>query len=163
MPAAANPIRPTDHEARALGRRLLTDARFGALGVTLDTGAPMVTRIAVATDSAGIQLTLISSLSMHTRALMQAPTCSLLVGEPGAKGDPLNHPRLTLQCVANFVDRTRADHTDLRARYLDQQPKAKLYIDFGDFSLVRLKISRAYLNGGFGQAYHLTAADLMDM
>ena len=69
------------------------------------------------------------------------PHCSLLLGEPGGKGDPLTHPRLTLQCIAGFVTRPGPDHDALRALYLGQQPKAKLYIDFGDFALVRLTVS----------------------
>ncbi len=156
-----DPIRPTDDEARALARSLLDGANHGALGVIdPDTGAPMVTRIAVARDEHGLPITLISTLSQHTSALTKTPACSLLVGDPGPKGDPLTHPRLTLQCEARFVDRSGAEHQELRALYLSQQPKAKLYIDFGDFRLVRLAVARAFLNGGFGKAYVLTAEDL---
>lgn len=161
MPDKASPIRPTDDQARALARALIDGASFGALGV-IDpaTGAPMVTRIAVARDDTGGPLTLVSSLSAHTTALQANPDCSLLVGEPGPRGDPLTHPRLTLQCRAEFVPRPGAAHDDLRKLYLQQQPKAKLYIDFGDFSLVRLIVKDAHLNGGFGKAFRLTPADL---
>ena len=156
-----NPIRPTDDEARALARDLLDGANHGALGVIdPETGAPMVTRIAVARDAQGQPLTLISTLSQHTKALTKTPACSLLVGEPGPRGDPLTHPRLTLQCQAHFIDRASAEHRDLRALYLAQHPKAKLYIDFGDFRLVRLAVTQAFLNGGFGKAYVLTPEDL---
>lgn len=156
-----DPVRPTDDAARQLARKLLTKARFGALGV-IDpaTGAPAVTRVAVATDADGTPVTLVSDLSRHTAALRKTPACSLLVGEPGPRGDPLTHPRLTLHCRAAFVDRGASDHARLRDRYLAQQPKAKLYIDFGDFHLVRLRIHAADLNGGFGKAYRLTPADL---
>lgn len=155
-----DPIRPTDDEARGLAQELLAAARFGALGVLLD-GTPMVTRVAVARDDTGLPMTLISTLSQHTRALQADPVCSLLVGEPGQKGDPLTHPRLTVQARAAFVDRPSAEHDALRALYLDQIPKAALYIDFGDFSLVRLNPTAAFLNGGFGRAYHLSRDDLM--
>ncbi|MDJ0627448.1 MAG: pyridoxamine 5-phosphate oxidase [Rhodobacter sp.] len=157
----ASPIRPTDDDARALARMLIDGAGHGALGV-IDpaTGGPMVTRIAVARDMDGGPMTLISSLSAHTAALQINPACSLLLGDPGPRGDPLTHPRITLQCRAGFVPRPGAEHDALRARYLDQQPKAKLYIDFGDFTLVRLRITEAHLNGGFGQAYRLTPGDL---
>ncbi len=83
-----------------------------------------------------------------------------MVGEPGDKGDPLTHPRLTLQCTADFVPRPGADHDRLRALYLRQQPKAKLYIDFGDFALVRLRMTAGFLNGGFGRAFRLAPEDL---
>ncbi|MDF0603827.1 pyridoxamine 5'-phosphate oxidase family protein [Psychromarinibacter sp. C21-152] len=157
--AETDPIRPTDDEARALARALLDGATSGALGVLAD-GAPMVTRIAVARDEAGGPLTLVSALSQHTTALRAQPACSLMVGEPGDKGDPLTHPRLTLQCRADFVPRPGADHDRLRALYLRQQPKAKLYIDFGDFALVRLRMTAGFLNGGFGRASRLAPEDL---
>ncbi len=153
MPAT-DPIRATDDAARTLGRTLLTQARFGALGV-LAEGAPMVTRVAVGTDGDGCPLLLVSTLSLHTRALTADPACSLLVGEPGPKGDPLTHPRLTLQAQAE-----PADKPALRDRWLRSHPKAALYIDFADFVFFRLRVSEAHLNGGFGKAYRLGPADL---
>ncbi len=159
--APKDPVRPTDDAARALARDLLNSASHGALGVRLpDSGAPMVTRIAVARDGDGGPLTLISTLSQHTRALQADPVCSLLLGEPEERGDPLTHPRLTLQARAAFVERPGADHDNLRRLYLEQVPKAQLYIDFGDFSLVRLRVTEGFLNGGFGKAYRLTPEDL---
>jgi len=160
-PKKVDPIRPTDDDARALGRALIDGARFGALGVTdPETGAPMVSRVAVATDPGGAPLTLVSDLSHHTVALKADPVCSLLVGEPGARGDPLTHPRLTLQCRARFLRHGQEGHRALRDHYLRQHPKAQLYIDFADFSFARLDVEDAHLNGGFGKAYRLTPADL---
>ncbi|SNT33823.1 HugZ family protein [Tropicimonas sediminicola] len=156
-----DPIRPTDDEARALARELLTGARHAALGVLEPgTGAPMVTRIAIGTDASGRPATLISSLSQHTAALQANPDCSVLIGEPGDKGDPLTHPRLTLQCRARLVARGAPEHAELRDRWLEQHPKAKLYIDFGDFGFAILEASRGFLNGGFGKAYLLAPRDL---
>jgi putative heme iron utilization protein len=165
MPAPApestpSAIRPTDAEARDLARRLIAGARHGALAVVHpETGLPHVTRIAVGTDEAGAPVTLISSLSLHTRALRAEPRACLLLGEPGARGDPLTHPRLSLDIAAAFVPRGTA-HDALRAHWLAQHPKAKLYVDFGDFAFVRLAPQGAALNGGFGKAYLLTAQDL---
>lgn len=159
--AETSPIRPTDDEARDLAQALLAQAKFGAIGVTDPaTGAPLVSRIAIGTDC-GIPITLISDLSHHTKALRAHPQCSLLVGEPGPKGDPLTHPRLTVQAVAGFIDRNSEEHATLRSLWLDHQPKAKLYIDFTDFSFVRFTPSSAHLNGGFGKAFLLTQNDLM--
>lgn len=153
----ANPIRPTDDDARALARSLIDTARFAALAV-LDpaTGAPVVTRIALVPGPDGLPLSLISTLSTHTTALSANPACSLLIGEPGPKGDPLTHPRLTLQATA-----THADKSALRDHYLSLYSKAQLYFDFTDFQLTRFTPTGAFLNGGFGKAFHLTAADLL--
>ncbi len=157
--AQRDPFRPVDDDARALARSLLDTATFAALGV-LEGGAPAVTRIAFATTPEGAPLSLISDLSPHTQALEAEPACSLLVGEPEDRGDPLTHPRLTLQATARFIPRDSADHAPLRAHYLAQRPKAKLYIDFADFRLVRFDVAGALLNGGFGRAYKLAPSDL---
>jgi len=156
-----NPIRPVDAEARTTVAQILTQARHGALAVLApDTGAPSVTRVAIGQDLSGQPMTLISSLSAHTTALKADPRCSVLLGEPGEKGDPLTHPRLTLQCRAEFLDRDDPDHAARRAQYLRTQPKALLYIDFADFSFVRLTVSEGFLNAGFGKAYRLGPEDL---
>ncbi|GAB5448060.1 HugZ family pyridoxamine 5'-phosphate oxidase [Gymnodinialimonas sp.] len=152
-----NPIRPTDDDARALAQTLIHTARFAALAVLdPDTGTPVVTRIALVPGTDGGPLSLISTLSTHTTALKANPACSVLIGEPGPKGDPLTHPRLTLQAVA-----TPADKSALKGHYLSLYPKAQLYYDFTDFQLTQFAPTGAFLNGGFGKAFHLTAADLV--
>lgn len=153
MTAPPDPFRPTVDSARALARSLIKEARHGALGVLMD-GAPAVTRIALAPED-GAFVTLISDLAPHTEALRDDPKASLLIGEPG-KGDPLAHPRMTLQVTADFIDKSDA----AAKAYLTAQPKARLYIGFADFHLVRLQPTSALLNGGFGKAFRLTSADL---
>lgn len=155
----ANPIRPTDDDARALAWSLIDAARFAALAVLDPTsGAPVVTRIALVPGPDGVPLSLISTLSTHTTALAANSACSLLIGEPGAKGDPLTHPRLTLQATAEAADKAA-----LRDHYLSLYPKAQLYFDFTDFQLTRFVPSGAFLNGGFGKAFHLSASDLQSI
>lgn len=150
-----SPIRPTDDDARSLAKSLLMDARHASIGVIdPDTAGPMVTRVAVAWLDNAPHI-LISDLSLHTKALERNPICSLLIGEPDGKGDPLTHPRITLQCQAG-----PASKSSLRAAWLSHHPKAKLYIDFADFKLMRLALSQAHLNGGFGKAFHLSPQDL---
>jgi putative heme iron utilization protein len=155
-----DPFNPVDAEARALAQRLLHTATYAALAVVED-GHPTVSRIALAVTPDGAPLSLVSELSSHTRALDTSPTCALLVGEPEDKGDPLTHPRLTLHATARFIRHGQPDHPALRAHYLSQRPKAKLYIDFGDFRLVRFDVTTALLNGGFGKAYKLQPSDLL--
>ncbi|OBY26718.1 HugZ family pyridoxamine 5'-phosphate oxidase [Leisingera sp. JC1] len=157
----ADVIRPTDDDARELARGLMTGARFAALGVLLEGGQPLVTRVAFGLDPGGHPVSLISDLAQHTQALRQHPACSLMVGEPGSKGDALTHPRLSLLAEAAFVPRENPDHETLAAAYLAHQPKAKLYLQFADFSFVRFTVTAAHLNGGFGKAFRLAAADLL--
>ena len=155
-----DPVRPADDGARDLAHRLMAGARHGALGV-LDpgTGAPHVTRVAVGMDGR-VPLLLISALSHHTRALAADPRCSLLLGEPGPRGDALTHPRLTLLAEAAFVAADDPGRAALRDGWLARHPKARVYVDLADFAFVRLSIAGAHLNGGFGRAFRLAAADL---
>jgi putative heme iron utilization protein len=154
-------IRETDDEAIRQARTLIATARHGALAVIVpgDDGYPGASRVALATDYDGTPVILVSSLSWHTRAIVEEPRCSLLLGETG-KGDPLAHPRISLFLTAHPIERGTPEHDRIRRRYLARHPKASLYVDFGDFAFFRLAISRASLNGGFGKAYELTADDL---
>jgi putative heme iron utilization protein len=161
MAERPDPVQPADAAACAQARDLLAGARFGALAFTdAETGTPGISRIALGLDAAGGPVTLISSLSAHHAALRQNPLAALMVGEPGPKGDPLTHPRLMIRVEARFVDRAGADHAALRDGWLATHPKAKLYVDFGDFGFVRLVPLSAFLNGGFGRAVRLAPDDL---
>ncbi|GGB35951.1 pyridoxamine 5'-phosphate oxidase-like FMN-binding protein [Roseibium aquae] len=153
-------LRETDDDARRMGRGLVRSARFGALAaLEPQTGHPLASRVALATDLDGAPVILTSTLSGHTSAILADNRCSLLCGEPG-KGDPLAHPRITVFAHASRIDRTADTHQRLRRRYLARHPKAELYVDFGDFAFFRLEIQRASLNGGFGKAFELESADL---
>ncbi|MEO3997857.1 HugZ family protein [Mesorhizobium sp. CAU 1732] len=154
-------LRETDAEAVRLARTLLRSSRHGALAVLdPETGAPLASRVAVASDHDGAPLILVSSLSAHTGGLNADPRCSLLLGEPG-KGDPLAHARITLHCHARRIARDDADHGRIEWRFLSRNPKSRLYSGFGDFSFFRLEPESASLNGGFGKAYALAAHDLL--
>jgi putative heme iron utilization protein len=154
-------IRETDEDARLQARDLIHAARHAALAVIdPETGFPSVSRVLIAVDADGAPAILVSGLSSHTRALMKDTRASALFGEPG-KGDPLAHPRLSLRCSAERIDRQSEAHQRIRALFLDRHPKSKLYIDFPDFCFFRLVPLDASLNGGFGRAYILSAEDLM--
>lgn len=155
-------LQPTDAEAIRLAKALIRSARYGALA-TLDPaagGAPLATRVAVATDSDGAPVILVSGLSAHTGALIADPRCSLLLGEPG-KGDPLAHPRISIACQAIRLDGENPDRERIARRYLNRHPKAKLYAGFPDFSFFRLQPTGASLNGGFARAYAMTSEDIL--
>lgn len=160
-PGPTDPIRPTDEAARGIARALMTAARTAALAV-LDpaTGAPFVSRIGFGLGPGGEALTLVSDLAIHARALRADPRASLLVGEPGPKGDPLVHPRLTLAATARFVAADAPERAAFRLAWLGHHPKAALYADFADFHFVRFDIAGGHLNAGFGKAYALGANDL---
>lgn len=155
-------LRETDDAARKLAGVILREQPSAAIAV-LEPGGdgfPFVSRILLGFDIDGVPVILASRLATHTQALLADPRCSLLTGRLG-KGDPLAHPRITLQCRAEPVAFDDAAHARLRGRFLRRHPKAQLYIDFPDFLFFRLQPLRASFNAGFGRAYALESHDIV--
>lgn len=156
---AKDPILPTDNQAITLALRLIHQARHADLGVLdPETGIPQVTRIALQTDIDGVPLALLSGLAAHSRALAADPRAGLLLVDPDAdKGDPMTHARLS---ILGRAEPAEAD-PDRRARWLARDPKALVYIDLPDFRFWRIMPRSGLLNGGFGRAFRLRAADML--
>ncbi|MEP3197286.1 MAG: pyridoxamine 5'-phosphate oxidase family protein [Lentilitoribacter sp.] len=156
-----NVIRETNDEARELAKQLIRTARFGALAVNSgNPGFPSVSRTLVGLDTDGAPLILVSELSIHTKAIIADNRVSILLGEPG-KGDPVAHPRISIACKANWIERSDPRFKNLRARFISRHPKAALYVDFADFRFYRLEPIAADLNGGFGKAFALSPDDFL--
>ena len=156
-----SPIRTTDDEARQLAHDLISAARHGSLAVIdPETGFPSVSRIALGPGPEGGLWALLSGLSAHSRALRHDTRAGLLLGEPGTKGDPLTHPRLSLQAEAHALPPDNPRGAVARDRWLADHPKARLYIDLPDFFFVEFRLLSGLLNGGFARAYRLSAEDL---
>ena len=163
MPDPIPPIRPTDDDARRLAHGLLRAATTAALAFTDPaTGSPAISRIGISLDPQGLPIALLSDLSAHTQALRAIPDCALLLGEPGPRGDPMASPRLSLTARAHFIAADDPTLPDLRQGWLATHPTAQLYIGFADFRFARFTVSAAFLNGGFGRAFRLTAEDLFN-
>ncbi|MFP5481174.1 MAG: HugZ family protein [Alphaproteobacteria bacterium] len=155
-----DPVRPADAEARALAQGLLALGHAALAWTDPATGTPGISRIAFARDRDEGMLTLVSALAPHFRALRENPDCALMLGEVGDKGDPLTHPRLMIRARATFVAPDDPARSAIRARWLERNPKAQVYIDLPDFAFVRLTPQSALLNGGFARAFHLSPQDL---
>lgn len=155
-----SPIQQTDDTARDLAQDLICGAKFAALAVIQADGSPLVTRVAFGRSAGGQPLSLVSGLAAHTRALHDNPVCSVLIGEPGNKGDPLTHPRLSLQATVSFVHHHSDPFAEMAAHYLRDHPKSKLYIGLTDFSFVLFNVTVGHLNAGFGKAFTLTPTDM---
>lgn len=158
MPQIIDPTPPAD-DTEIENAQAFLNLPHGALSYIAADGFPAISRIAIGRDETGAPLTLISALAPHWAGLRANPNCAILLGEPGPKGDPLTHPRLMLRARARFAE--TADRPALCAVWLATHPKAKLYIDFADFSFVRLVPIDGLLNAGFGKARRLTAENLM--
>ena len=89
-------------------------------------------------------------MAEHTQNAMHDPRASLLVTEPVPDGaDPLASGRVTLLGLLTTVpDEARPLARD---RYLDANPAAAYYIDFGDFTFYRLDVQSIRYVGGYGR------------
>src|SRR5260370_23119442 len=156
---ARAPADPQATHAQAVAdvKRLLRIARTAALAtLEPDGAAPLTTLVGVASDFDGAPLFLMSTLSRHTGNLALDPRVSLLLTERHERGDPLNRPRVTL---GGRIE--RFSQPGARLRYLQRNPKARLYADFADFSPFRLESESFHFHGGFGRAAALAPADVL--
>lgn len=156
-----NPHRRADPEAVALAQKILEDAHDAALSVLDEQGWPMISRIALQTDSAGVPLALLSGLALHSAALRRDAMAALLidvVSSDETRGMALTRPRLSLQVRAEMVDESETD--ELRKAWRNRDPKAAVYLQLPDFRFWRLHIVRGMLNAGFGKASLLKSPDI---
>jgi putative heme iron utilization protein len=150
-------MKPTpDFDPRRAARTLVREARSGALA-TLMTGSgdPYCSLVNVATAADGSPLLLISRLAVHTKNILADPRVSLMLDERRA-GDPLEGARAMLMGTAHQTDDPNA-----RRRYLERQPEAKMFADFGDFGFYRIELRGAHLVAGFGRIVDLSNEDLL--
>ena len=154
-PTRPDPVQPANDDALSTVRTLLALGHATLAWTDPDTGTPGISRITFHRDPEAGLLTLVSGLAPHFRAIKANPDCALMLGEVGDKGDPMTHPRLMIRARASFVAADDPARPGLRARWLDRNPKAKVYIDLPDFAFVRLTPTSALLNGGFARAFHV--------
>lgn len=151
---------PIDAAARREAKTLIRTARFAALAaMDPNDGGPSISRVSVCNDIDGRPGFLMSSLSGHFSALEADARCALLFGEPG-KGDPLAYPRISVGGSAEIIA-DDAERARFRDRFIEKNPKSKLYVDFGDMAFWRLTPERVSFNGGFARAFAPSPSDLL--
>jgi heme iron utilization protein len=160
MTSRPDPVQPATDDARTTVRALLALGHAALAWEDPDTGTPGISRISFARDPQAGLLTLVSGLAPHFRALRDRPDCALMLGEVGERGDPLTHPRLMIRARASFIAPDDPSRPGIRARWLQRNPKATVYIDLADFAFVRLTPVSALLNGGFARAFHIAPEEL---
>lgn len=136
-------------------RRLVREARTGALATLLPGGGPHASLVTVANLPDGAPVLLLSRLARHTANILADPRVSLLIDERRA-GDPLQGARVSL-----YGRIARTDEPAARRRFLARHPAAEGYAGFSDFAFYRIDPSGAHLVAGFGRIVDLAAADLL--
>jgi len=150
-------MQPTpDFDPRGVAKKLLREGRSGALATLMASkGDPYCSLVNVATEADGSPLLLLSRLAIHTKNLLSDPRASLMLDER-KEGDPLQGARVMLMGTIEVTKDPNA-----RRRYLDRQPDAEAFVDFGDFSFYRLHATGAHLVAGFGRIVDLDRAQLL--
>ena len=121
-------------------------ARLGTLATNSRKhgGFPFGSMMPYALDERGRPVFLVSSMAVHTQNLHADPKASLFVAQPGVTGDPLGSARVTLMGMVAQAG------NEVRELYLKRYENAQYWIDFDDFSLIRLEVTDVYFIGGFG-------------
>jgi putative heme iron utilization protein len=146
---------PAEFDPSRAAKRLIREARTGALATLLPGGAPYASLVSVATLMDGAPVTLLSRLARHTMNLKADPRVSLMVDERRA-GDPLAVGRVSL---VGRIEPT--DDAATRRRFLARHPEAAGYAGFSDFAFWRIAVESAHLVAGFGRIVDLSPADLL--
>lgn len=148
-PGGPPPPEPS-HAERS--RTLVASASRGALSTLAadPEGYPYGSVASYGLDDGGNPLFFVSLLAEHTQNAMRDPRASLLITEPVPDGaDPLASGRVTLLGVLSTV--ADDDRAITRDSYLEANPTAAYYIDFGDFVFYRLDVQTIRYVGGYGR------------
>src|SRR4051794_5835460 len=153
-------MQPTpDFDPSRLARSLLRRSRQGALATLMaGSGDPYCSLVNVASHADGSPILLISRLALHTKNILADHRVSLMLDERAA-GDPLEGSRIMLAGRAEEAAGEAAGL--LRRRYLNAHPSAEAFVDFRDFSFIRIVPSGAHLVAGFGRIIDLTPAQFL--
>jgi putative heme iron utilization protein len=155
---APPPAREPSHAERC--RTLVHGERRGALSTLAahPAGYPFGSVVSFGLADNGDPLFFVSLMAEHTQNALRDPRASLLVTEPVPDGaDPLASGRVTLLGLLAPIDDTGREGA--RERYLAANPAAAYYIDFGDFSFLRLAVDHVRYVGGYGRMSWVGAAE----
>ncbi|MBU3687484.1 MAG: DUF2470 domain-containing protein [Mycobacterium sp.] len=99
----------------------------------------------------------VSHLAEHGRNLAADPRASVSIVAPSTETDPLASGRVTLAGVAERPEGAEFDAA--RDAHLAAIPAAKYYVDYSDFTLWVLRVTRVRWVGGYGRMDSASAAD----
>ncbi|MBV5242178.1 MULTISPECIES: HugZ family pyridoxamine 5'-phosphate oxidase [Mycolicibacterium] len=146
----ANPARPSAAEE---ARTIAASTNSGTLASLTAAGDPWASFVTYGLLG-GAPVLCVSNLAEHGRNLAGDPRASIaivapaMVSNPSAT-DPLANARITL---AGHVEApTGAERDAAREAHLAAVPAARYYIDYSDFTLWVLRVSRVRWVGGYGR------------
>ncbi|ORB26997.1 HugZ family protein [Mycolicibacterium parafortuitum] len=141
----ANPVRPSAAEE---ARTIAASTNSGTLATLTSDGDPWASFVTYGLLG-GAPVLCVSNLAEHGRNLAGDPRASIAIVAPATDSDPLANARITL---AGRVEAPAGPERDAaREAHLAAVPAAKYYIDYSDFTLWVLRVSRVRWVGGYGR------------
>lgn len=145
LTAPANTARPSAAEE---ARTIAASTNSGTLATLTADGDPWASFVTYGLLG-GAPVLCVSNLAEHGRNLAADPRASIAIVVPATESDPLANARITL---AGRVEAPLGDERDAaREAHLAAVAAAKYYIDYSDFSLWVLRVSRVRWVGGYGR------------
>jgi putative heme iron utilization protein len=117
---------------------------------------PFVSFTNYALRSDGIPVFLLSSMATHSKNLRNNSNCSLLVFE----NEGMSEARVTLIGRMTTVEEERIETS--KEIYLNANPDAARWIDFGDFQFYEMQPIDCYIVAGFGAMGWVDPKDFCD-
>jgi putative heme iron utilization protein len=151
---------PRDAPSAAERARTIAAAANSATLATLTAdGDPWASFVAYGLLE-GAPVLCVSNLAEHGRNLAGDPRARLSIVAASSDPDPLASSRITL---AGAVVRPAAAERDaVAAAYPSAVSNARVYLDFGDFTLWVLRVERVRWVGGYGRMDSVTAEQYRD-
>ena len=129
-------------------RTIAASTNTGTLATLTSDGDPWASFVTYGLLG-GSPVLCVSNLAEHGRNLAGDQRASIAIVTPGAQADPLASARITL---AGHVEEPDGDERfAAREAHLSAVDAAKYYIDYSDFSLWVLRVTRVRWVGGYGR------------
>ncbi|MFB1294161.1 HugZ family protein [Mycobacterium sp. pW049] len=147
-PPLTEPVNTVRPSAAEEARTIAASTNSGTLATLTADGDPWASFVTYGL-LAGAPVLCVSNLAEHGRNLAGDPRASIAIVAPATESDPLANARITL---AGRVEAPVGDERDAaREAHLAAVAAAKYYIDYSDFSLWVLRVSRVRWVGGYGR------------
>lgn len=130
-------------------RTLVASTNQGTLATLTIDGDPWASFVTYGTLDDGSPVLCVSRLAEHGRNLDADARASLAIVQPDPPADPLASARVTLAGVARRPQ--GATLAAAREAHLAGVPAARYYIDYADFSVWILDVTRVRWVGGYGR------------
>lgn len=147
-PPLTEPVSTVRPSAAEEARTIAASTNTGTLATLTADGDPWASFVTYGLLG-GAPVLCLSNLAEHGRNLAGDPRASIAIVAPATETDPLANARITL---AGRVEAPTGDERDAaREAHLAAVAAAKYYIDYSDFSLWVLRVSRVRWVGGYGR------------